>query len=101
MKLLAAGLSGASIAVVVFLAAATATVPDSWMLPLRETSTDNAYVQGDVTPIAPKVSGYIVEVAVRDHQLVKPGTYWSESKTATIAHGKTKPWPASRHVARC
>ena len=73
MKLLAAGLSGASIAVVVFLAAATATVPDSWMLPLRETSTDNAYVQGDVTPIAPKVSGYIVEVAVRDHQLVKAG----------------------------
>jgi membrane fusion protein, multidrug efflux system len=73
MKLLAAGLSGIAVGAVVFFAAATAMVPGNWLPPFREPSTDNAYVQGDVTPIAPKVSGYIAEVAIRDHQFVKAG----------------------------
>src|SRR5437764_254821 len=33
-------------------------------------STDDAYVGGDVTVIAPKVAGFIVEVAVTDNQAV-------------------------------
>ena len=36
-------------------------------------STDDAYVQADYTTIAPKVSGYIAEVKVRDNQPVKAG----------------------------
>ena len=36
-------------------------------------STDNAYVRGDVTPIAPKVSGYVRNVAVADNQAVQAG----------------------------
>ena len=36
-------------------------------------STDDAYVGGDVTVIAPKVSGLIAEVAVTDNQAVKAG----------------------------
>lgn len=36
-------------------------------------STDDAYVQADYTTIAPKVSGYISEVAVEDNQQVKTG----------------------------
>ena len=40
--------------------------------PLIET-TDDAYVGGDVTVMAPKVSGFIAEVAVTDNQLVPPG----------------------------
>lgn len=39
----------------------------------RET-TDNAYVQGDITAIAPKVSGYVAEVLVHDNQSVASGT---------------------------
>jgi membrane fusion protein, multidrug efflux system len=35
--------------------------------------TDDAYVGGDVTVIAPKVSGYLMQVAVRDNQRVKAG----------------------------
>lgn len=35
--------------------------------------TDNAYVRGDVTSMAPKVGGYVVSVAVRDNQAVRPG----------------------------
>lgn len=38
-----------------------------------ETSTDNAYVRGDVTPLAPKVAGYITAVEVEDNQAVKAG----------------------------
>lgn len=38
-----------------------------------ETSTDNAYVRGDVTSLAPKVAGYITAVEVEDNQAVKAG----------------------------
>ena len=36
-------------------------------------STDDAYVGGDVTVIAPKVSGFIADVAVTDNQAVHAG----------------------------
>jgi membrane fusion protein, multidrug efflux system len=36
-------------------------------------STDDAYVGGDITVIAPKVSGFIEQVAVTDNQAVKAG----------------------------
>lgn len=73
MRLLSAGLSGLLVTGVVFVAAATSIQPGRWLTVLRSTSTDNAYVRGDVTPISPKVSGYIIDVAVRDNQAVKAG----------------------------
>jgi len=36
-------------------------------------STDNAYVESDMTVIAPKVQGYVASVAVKDNQAVKAG----------------------------
>ncbi|GAK68706.1 putative efflux protein [Agrobacterium rubi TR3 = NBRC 13261] len=36
-------------------------------------STDDAYVQGDIAVIAPKVSGYVAKVDVVDNQTVKAG----------------------------
>src|SRR5258708_13586233 len=36
-------------------------------------STDDAYIGGDVTVIAPKVAGFIAEVAVTDNQAVHAG----------------------------
>jgi membrane fusion protein (multidrug efflux system) len=36
-------------------------------------STDDAYVGGDISVIAPKVSGFIAEVAVTDNQVVHQG----------------------------
>jgi len=36
-------------------------------------STDNAYVRGDVTSLAPKVPGYVTAVEVRDNQIVQAG----------------------------
>lgn len=38
-----------------------------------ETSTDNAYVRGDVTSLAPKVAGYVTAVEVEDNQTVRAG----------------------------
>src|SRR5215475_2684339 len=38
-----------------------------------ETSTDNAYVRGDVTSLAPKVLGYVTAVEVQDNQTVQAG----------------------------
>jgi membrane fusion protein (multidrug efflux system) len=73
MKLFTAGLSGLAVAATVFFAASSATTPGRWIGPLRSTATGNAYVQGDVTPISPKISGYITEVAIRDNQAVKVG----------------------------
>jgi membrane fusion protein (multidrug efflux system) len=36
-------------------------------------STDNAYVRGDVTALAPKVTGYVTAVEVEDNQTVRAG----------------------------
>ena len=73
MKLLATGLSGVAIAATVFAAASTSLAPGRWAAAFQSTWTENAYVNGDVTPISPKISGYIVEVGVRDNQAVKAG----------------------------
>ncbi|QIA20758.1 HlyD family secretion protein [Mesorhizobium sp. AA22] len=73
MNLLSAGLSSLLVAGAVFAAAATSLQPGRWLTVLSSTSTDNAYVRGDVTPISPKVGGYIIEVAVSDNQAVKAG----------------------------
>ncbi|HYM02655.1 MAG TPA: HlyD family secretion protein, partial [Stellaceae bacterium] len=36
-------------------------------------STDNAYVQGDISPVSPKIQGYVREVRVVENQRVKAG----------------------------
>jgi len=36
-------------------------------------TTDNAQVEGHITPILPRVSGYVAEVRVKDNQQVKAG----------------------------
>ncbi|HVJ35043.1 MAG TPA: HlyD family secretion protein [Terriglobia bacterium] len=36
-------------------------------------STDNAYVEADISPIAPQIDGFIASVEVGDNQLVKAG----------------------------
>jgi membrane fusion protein (multidrug efflux system) len=36
-------------------------------------STDNAYVQGDISVISPKIAGYVREVRVTDNQQVRAG----------------------------
>jgi membrane fusion protein (multidrug efflux system) len=46
---------------------------DYWTVGRFIESTDDAYVGGDVTVMAPKVSGFITRVAVIDNQLVHKG----------------------------
>jgi membrane fusion protein (multidrug efflux system) len=45
----------------------------AWARSSGETSTDNAYIRGDVTALAPKVAGYVTTVEVADNQTVRPG----------------------------
>lgn len=45
----------------------------AWARSSGETSTDNAYVRGDVTSLAPKVAGYVTAVEVEDNQPVRTG----------------------------
>lgn len=45
----------------------------AWARSSSETSTDNAYVRGDVTSLAPKVAGYVTAVEVEDNQPVRAG----------------------------
>jgi multidrug resistance efflux pump len=48
----------------------------AWRLPPFSSSvemTDNAYVRGYVTLLSPQVSGYVVDVPVKDYQDVKQG----------------------------
>lgn len=54
---------------------ALALVAGGWALTFSygSTSTDNAYVRGDVTSLAAKVPGYVTEVEVGDNQSVHAG----------------------------
>ncbi|PYE86966.1 HlyD family secretion protein [Phyllobacterium leguminum] len=45
----------------------------AWARSNGETSTDNAYVRGNVTSLAPKVGGYVTAVDVADNQTVRAG----------------------------
>ena len=45
----------------------------AWARSSDETSTDNAYIRGDVTSLAPKVAGYVTAVEIEDNQAVKAG----------------------------
>ena len=45
----------------------------AWARSSGETSTDNAYIRGDATSLAPKVSGYVTAVEVADNQTVRAG----------------------------
>jgi multidrug resistance efflux pump len=54
----------------------TALVLYAWRLPPFASSvemTDNAYVRGYVTTMSPQVSGYVVEVPVKDYEAVDKG----------------------------
>lgn len=60
----------------VVLAAAVLLILRGWQLPPFDgplQHTDNAYVRGRTAVIAPQVSGYVVEVAVKDYQQVQRG----------------------------
>src|SRR5215510_12012975 len=46
---------------------------DWWMVGRFIQSTDDAYVGGDITVVAPKVAGFITQVAVTDNQEVHAG----------------------------
>jgi membrane fusion protein (multidrug efflux system) len=43
----------------------------AWYRSSGEVSTDDAYVEGTISPISAKVSGHIVDMLVRDNQAVK------------------------------
>jgi membrane fusion protein (multidrug efflux system) len=58
---------------VALLAAAVWYGWDYWTVGRYLVSTDDAYVKADTTTIAPKVSGYLREVAVGDNEHVKAG----------------------------
>ena len=45
----------------------------AWARSSGEASTDNAYIRGDATSLAPKVSGYITAVEIADNQTVRAG----------------------------
>jgi membrane fusion protein (multidrug efflux system) len=73
MRLFSAGAGGLLVAGAVFAAAPALMISEQLFGNRSAVSTDNAYLQGDITPISPKISGYIAEVAVRDNQEVKAG----------------------------
>ena len=64
----------ALVVLVVFAGVGAARFADEWWTTGRFTeSTDDAYIGGDVTVIAPKVAGFISQLAVTDNQQVHAG----------------------------
>lgn len=62
--------------VVIFTTGAVLAILAAWHLPPfggRYETTENAYIRGRIVVIAPEVSGYVVDVAVKDYEKVKAG----------------------------
>ena len=57
----------------VLLAVAAGGIAAWWYVGGNREETDNAYIQGDITAIASKVSGYVVSVEAEDNASVKAG----------------------------
>jgi membrane fusion protein (multidrug efflux system) len=69
-------LRGRQIVVVVAALAALGAIGwggSAWYASFTRISTDDAYVEGSITPVSAKVGGHVVEMLVRDNQLVKKG----------------------------
>lgn len=65
-----------TILTIIFIILGILLVLYAWGLPPFSSAiqaTDNAYVRGQTTVIAPQVSGYIVEVTVQDYEQVRKG----------------------------
>jgi multidrug resistance efflux pump len=65
-----------TILTIAFILIGLALVLYAWGLPPFSSAvqtTDNAYVRGQTTVIAPQVSGYVVDVAVQDYDRVRKG----------------------------
>ncbi|MFK8328675.1 HlyD family secretion protein [Pseudomonas sp. BJa5] len=60
---------------VLLCASALALLAGGWAVAFNaaSTSTDNAYVRGDVTSLAAKVAGYVTAVEIEDNQSVRAG----------------------------
>jgi membrane fusion protein (multidrug efflux system) len=56
-----------------FLAWGVAENWNRWTGAVRYAQTDDAYMTGDLTPLAAKVSGYVAKVPVADFQMVRRG----------------------------
>lgn len=44
-----------------------------WLMTKDQITTDDAFTDGDAVTIAPKISGYVTNLAVKDNQLVRKG----------------------------
>lgn len=64
-------------------------------------STDDAYVGGNVTTLAPKVAGFVAEVAVSDNQTVKQGDLLIrlDDRDYRAAFAKSDAAVAAQHAA--
>src|SRR3546814_1219866 len=67
-------------------AVAAAMVIWTWGAGDEAAATDNAYIRGDVTSLAPKVAGYVIAVEVKDNQVVRAGDilFRSEEHTSEL-----------------
>jgi membrane fusion protein (multidrug efflux system) len=70
------GLTGRRIVVAVAVLAALGAIGwggSAWYASFTRVSTDDAYIEGTITPVSAKVSGHVAEMLVRDNQAVKRG----------------------------
>src|SRR5262249_61000396 len=45
----------------------------AWYNAITYVSTDDAYVEGTISPVSAKVAGHVAELPVQDNQVVKKG----------------------------
>ena len=60
--------------------------------------TENAYVRGRTTVVAPQVSGYVTQVAVKDYEFVKAGQVLARIDDRVSTSGSLSCAIRSRHV---
>ena len=62
----------------------------AWYNAITYVSTDDAYVEGTISPVSAKVAGHVVELLVQDNQVVKVSDMLSRSRTKLTLAEKVK-----------
>ena len=66
-----------------------------WESNARTQTTDDAYLQADLTPVAAKVSGYVTSMPVQDFERVHAGQLLAQIDPTTTT---LPPWTSSQRA---
>lgn len=72
-----------------------------WLSSRNQETTDDAYTEGNAVTIAPKISGYVVKLLIKDNQRVRKGDLLVQIDPRDATAARVRSWVWRRRSWRC